>query len=308
MRHKGGHRGSVRRTRWELRTGSLLLLAGSLAGAVQSCTFVIGPEPERDTSRDAEVDDHDANDADRDADREVDAPASDGGEDASPSGADASHSADAGDAATTPNDAAGSGLDASSTADASGDAGLDAAADATLPASDASDTGAADAEAAADADADAQPPASDCDAGNVTWYPDDDEDGYGRSNESVSACPQPGRKWSRKGGDCRDSDANVHPSQLTYFGAPYSLGNGKDSFDYDCSGGEDGDLGQAAFDGNCGLLNVAVCTSDGGYVERTDRTGNVNTWCGSVKLELCNSALLGCSKNSSTSQMPYRCR
>lgn len=60
----------------------------------------------------------------------------------------------------------------------------------------------------------------------LTWYRDNDGDGYGVTDDTVKACEQPAG-YSPRSGDCHDGDASVHP------GAPEVVDDGMDN---DCDG------------------------------------------------------------------------
>ncbi|MDP2311666.1 MAG: MopE-related protein [Pseudomonadota bacterium] len=77
-----------------------------------------------------------------------------------------------------------------------------------------------------------------------TWYPDDDADGYGRTDGAVVTCEDP-EGYARRFGDCDDGDAAVSPGAA-------ELCNGVDD---NCDGDNDeadadGD-GQRVCDGDC---------------------------------------------------------
>jgi hypothetical protein len=146
------------------------------------------------------------------------------------------------------------------------------------------------------------------DAGaDITWHRDADEDGFGSDHVTRSGCPRPSGAWVTRGGDCDDHNPNVYPMQRAFFGTPYEAGGG-DSFDYDCSGLEEGNPRQVASFG-CGLLDLAVCTGDG--YARTQRTGPwLNGTCGSTVYVNCQSVVLGalvCESTTSIAEKPYGC-
>ena len=142
----------------------------------------------------------------------------------------------------------------------------------------------------------------------TTWYPDSDRDSYGRSTGTVVACDQPSNGfWALEGGDCQDDDADVHPKQQNYFDGSYSTSGGTDSFDYDCSGHEDGDPSQIGAAPNCGSLLGIGCAGSG--FRATNRTGvGVNPLCGSRTKITCTPAPLACNAVATSVSVGYRCR
>ncbi|MFH1464755.1 MAG: MopE-related protein [Pseudomonadota bacterium] len=59
----------------------------------------------------------------------------------------------------------------------------------------------------------------------LTWYQDDDGDGYGQEGATAQACAS-GTGWAVEAGDCDDTDAGVHPGADEYC----------DELDSDCDG------------------------------------------------------------------------
>lgn len=196
------------------------------------------------------------------------------------------------DVVEQPDDDAGT-LDATAHDDAASDAALDV----DVPAlDDASERDALVADAAEES----------CDGG-VAWYADEDGDGFG-VGEAVVACPKPSGKWAREAGDCQDEDKRVFPRQALYFGAPYRARDGNDSYDYDCSGLEDGNPKQPNLGGGCGLLELTACQGSG--YARTQRTGLLlNPVCGSTVIDTCEykALILLCGSTSQTTTDPYLC-
>jgi hypothetical protein len=140
------------------------------------------------------------------------------------------------------------------------------------------------------------------------WYPDLDGDGYGVEQGALRVCPRPLGSFAARAGDCHDGDQGVNPGHQRFESVPYATPRGTQSFDYDCSGGEDGTGEQAAHFG-CGLLGALACGGDG-YAS-TERTGfGLNSYCGSVVLLECKAELLATLICSSTSRTvtPYLCR
>lgn len=71
------------------------------------------------------------------------------------------------------------------------------------------------------------------------YYADADGDGFG-AGAFVEACTQPA-SYVAVAGDCLDTNKAVHPGEAAYFTTGYAAPGGRTSFDYDCSGGEEGD-------------------------------------------------------------------
>jgi hypothetical protein len=150
----------------------------------------------------------------------------------------------------------------------------------------------------------------------MTFYQDDDNDGVGADKSPISACQPPSSgKWVTIGGDCRDDLNKVKPvvpgdqSPPEYSDAGYgdtSKPQGV-SFDYDCSGNEEGDPTNAyGGEPDCtGLGCVGV-----GYVPvNPARSGmGINPYCGSTTIKRCKTVVLvGCSSTQETAP-PFRCR
>jgi hypothetical protein len=60
---------------------------------------------------------------------------------------------------------------------------------------------------------------TDCDDTNasigiITWYPDNDGDGFGDSNSPIVDCVQPGPNYTQTDGDCDDSNSSVNPGAI----------------------------------------------------------------------------------------------
>jgi hypothetical protein len=281
MVRKISHAKVLRRGYLELTSPGMSLLAfvSSLALA-PACTFVVGEPPTRaeDTGADAPLE--------HDAATEQEA------------GIDAAMAEDGGAAldATSPNDAGA--------ADAADAAPVDATAE----------TGATSMEAGgADSAIVDAGPAPDCgSSAGMLWYPDEDNDGYGRSAEAVQTCGKPTTgdwDWVRRGGDCKDNDGNVHPEQTSYYGMPYRGADGNDSFDYDCSETEEANPNQRKL-ASCGLLELIAC-SGSGYMPSARTGANADAFCGSRNIGTCMAGALGlgCSAvPTSTDAEPFKCK
>lgn len=143
-------------------------------------------------------------------------------------------------------------------------------------------------DAASDASIDAPVVDASCSAPS-TWYPDGDHDRVGRTSGAVQSCESPGDHFVKKGGDCNDDNALVYPGQTEYFEEPYVGSGGGETFDYDCSGKEEGSDDQLGAAPNCGGLALSNCSGQG-YVP-TDRTGTgQNKLCGSAVVRTCQPA------------------
>ena len=111
------------------------------------------------------------------------------------------------------------------------------------------------------------------------WYRDQDGDGVG-SAVSVQACaPPPG--YVAGSGDCLDTNPQVHPGQLTFFGTSFMNG-AAESYDYDCSGVEVDTSDH--WPGSC----AGACDAYGNTPKIPARAGaGVNNYCGSTTVRTC---------------------
>lgn len=171
-------------------------------------------------------------------------------------------------------------------AGASGSAGAtDAGVDATTDDApfDVTTTDAGDGEACAD----------------VTWYQDGDHDGYGGTTTFTGCAPPLTGTWVTDGGDCDDSNGDVHPGQVNYFPQGFTqTGTGKISFDYDCSGSET----EAGSNPRIACKASGLGCSPAGYIPADPpRAGaGVDPYCGSTQEEDCTKVTLVC-----TASAPY---
>jgi hypothetical protein len=146
------------------------------------------------------------------------------------------------------------------------------------------------------------------------WYADSDADQFGDDTQTTIACTPPAGHWVLLGGDCNDGNADVHPATssnpVAFHGSGYANTAGQESFDYDCSGNEDGDPSQQEIAACSGL--TACDQGVQGYVARSDRAGaSIDSYCGSTTTVTCSKLLnlLICGEASrATSQPPRRCR
>jgi hypothetical protein len=138
---------------------------------------------------------------------------------------------------------------------------------------------------------DAGPPPQPCVPGKSV-YRDIDGDGYGTGVPLALTCPS-AFPYSEQPGDCNDDSGDVFPGQTRFFGTAYRAPDGSRSYDYDCSGSEDGNGRQTVL-GTCGALGALLCDGKG-YVATSDRfpAFGINTTCGSTTLQECRAELLG---------------
>ena len=94
--------------------------------------------------------------------------------------------------------------------------------------------------------------------GEVTWYLDIDEDGYGVSSDTITQCEQP-TGYVSFDGDCDDTEININPSATEVC----------DSLDNDCDGDidfDDSDITTECYDGiNCLDILQADSSAPNGY-------------------------------------------
>jgi hypothetical protein len=141
----------------------------------------------------------------------------------------------------------------------------------------------------------------------MTWYQDDDGDGYG-TDTSTFACPAPAGNWVLESGDCDDTREEVHPGQQKFFGVPYQKADATDSFDYDCSAKEEPNPTLAIAPEGCGLLGTLGCGMDSGYAENNRAGPGINEWCGSTVVRGCKAKPVGCEIVERVDQPPFTCR
>ncbi|HEX4334558.1 MAG TPA: hypothetical protein VH062_01520 [Polyangiaceae bacterium] len=145
----------------------------------------------------------------------------------------------------------------------------------------------------------------------LVWYADGDGDGFGNAASAMVGCTKPGDgAWVSNSEDCDDGDARVHPGQKTYFGTAYTATTGDDSFDYDCSGGEDPDPSAPLAPTSCNLVGVGACGGSG-YLATKRAAGNGtgrNALCGSAQMSKCESTtLILCGPITVTVEAPFGC-
>jgi hypothetical protein len=209
----------------------------------------------------------------------------------------------------------GGGSDA--TADGpSGDATADRSNDSDASPGDANNT---------DASNDNRSDASVADAADgcqpITYYKDDDSDGFGKTSESTSSCVPPSGKWSVLNGDCRDDLPNVKPFSPAspdppqYSGTGYADGNKPQgvSFDYDCTGAEEADPTNA-YGNEPDCPSILNCSGVGYIAVNPPRSGTgINPRCGSLQLKRCQvlfaeGAPALCNVTIEATTEVYRCR
>jgi hypothetical protein len=121
-------------------------------------------------------------------------------------------------------------------------------------------------------------------------------------------CPAPPGRWALATGDCDDDEPAVNPGQKKYFGVGYPRPDNTISFDYDCSGTEEPNP-QQTIGGDCGLLNLALCSAQSGYETNNGRMGiGINAWCGSTNVQVCIPSALICNVTERKGQPAFSCR
>lgn len=142
-----------------------------------------------------------------------------------------------------------------------------------------------------------------CDS--VTLYLDGDGDLYGGTTTSTGCEGTPG--WATQGGDCDDSNLDVHPGQTSYFVDGYTkTGSTEISFDYDCSGTEvEAGTNPKAY---CHIVSLQ-CVG-GGHIPATPlRSGpGVDPYCGSDKELDCVGNSLKCDPGGPYGAATIACR
>lgn len=139
----------------------------------------------------------------------------------------------------------------------------------------------------------------------VTLYLDGDGDGYGGTTTSVGCEGATG--WVSQGGDCDDSNPDVHPGQSAYFVQGYvKTGGGEISFDYDCSGSES----EAGTNPKASCHVMSLQCVGGGYVPATPlRSGpGVDAYCGSDEKLNCVGNSLKCDPGATYAAEIIACR
>jgi hypothetical protein len=123
------------------------------------------------------------------------------------------------------------------------------------------------------------------------------------------ACDLPSAKYVTTSGDCDDDNADVHPQlsarEKMFFDIPYKTPAGAISFDYDCSGKEEGNPNVPTA-GSCQLLMLNNTCSGSGYKPTTRTTQGANPYCGSQSYQTCKGAPLCTAAVSNMTT--YTCR
>ena len=148
----------------------------------------------------------------------------------------------------------------------------------------------------------------------VTYYFDQDNDGFGVDSNTLEACAPPGKNWATQKGDCHDENPDVHPGQTAYFTQPYTKPGvvAELSFDYDCSGAEENEAKPTSSQANCQAPSLGSCTGTGYLKVNPARPeANANQFCGSTTYRTCTPILnlVACEPPSTNSSAtPLGCR
>jgi hypothetical protein len=109
----------------------------------------------------------------------------------------------------------------------------------------------------------------------TTYYLDADGDGFGDPASALDACAAP-VGYVANGGDCLDTNADVHPGQTAFF----TVDRGDGSFDYDCNGGET--AAHPRSDSRlciCGVGGAVVgCSRSSGWAGAVPACGETAAW------------------------------
>ncbi len=160
--------------------------------------------------------------------------------------------------------------------------------------------------AGADAGVDAPPDVVSVDAGDgeacsvVTFFLDGDGDGYGGTTTASGCVPPTNGIWAVEGGDCDDSNKDVHPDQPNYFPDGYTLtGTSAVSFDYNCDGKET----EAGSNPRLACHASGLSCVGSGYLPAAPaRSGaGEDPYCGSDEKEDCTGNSLSCKAGA-----PYK--
>lgn len=200
--------------------------------------------------------------------------------------------------------------------------------DASAPPADSgttsADAGISDAAATNASEASAPPPsdaAAEACTTPTTFYRDRDGDGYGSTDDHISACVAPAAgdagAWVVDPGDCRDDLPDVRPDPQDpavrdghYSSQGYSdpTKPGGVSFDYNCNGIEEPDpTNLYGTEPSCPVL-IPGCSGKGYVAVAPERSGpNINSYCGSTTIKSCVIDFLGCKAEFTTVTQPFRC-
>lgn len=137
----------------------------------------------------------------------------------------------------------------------------------------------------------------------VRYFEDHDGDGWG-GTVTTSACAPPDGTWVTKGGDCDDSNPDVHPGQAQFFSSGYvPTGKTEVSFDWDCDGQET-ESGSPAH-ASCVVVTLQ-CVGDG-YLPSTSRGAGTDAYCGSDQTVTCGYVSLVCKASAPATAAPIAC-
>ncbi len=123
----------------------------------------------------------------------------------------------------------------------------------------------------------------------VTWFADNDGDGFGLDSETVDACDPPDGSWVRVGGDCDDTSAAVNPDAREVCDPA--------NVDEDCDGdADDADpsaTGQGTYytdddaDGYGALPAIVACNQPGGSTTSNTDCDDTDPGANPSELEVC---------------------
>ncbi|MCP4805385.1 MAG: hypothetical protein GY913_09230 [Proteobacteria bacterium] len=119
----------------------------------------------------------------------------------------------------------------------------------------------------------------------LTWYVDDDGDGFGDADSGVQTCTRPENEalYVPRGGDCDDGDVDIHPDAVEVC----------DEIDNDCDGSVDEEVATTWFedldqDGYGAGQGLEACVSPDGWVDNDFDCDDSDPLANSLALDVCD--------------------
>jgi len=116
-------------------------------------------------------------------------------------------------------------------------------------------------------------------AGCLTYFRDDDHDGFGQSNDERCLCSPSIAYSTTLDGDCYDQNKNAHPMQMNWF----VVSRGDGSYDWNCDGLESRRWASVhekscTAKGNFTCGDGFCCVSDSGWEDDVPSCGDAGAW------------------------------